>query len=197
MPRARGALAGAGAGDARGGAARAGRDGDAPDADRDRTEARRGLAPAAARTRRWSWAPAIGLVAAAAAVVLWLRVGHRPPPPVGYAALGSVRGSVRVEDRLIAKAVRVPVGVPITVAAGGAMGLVLDSGARVTDGPGRLTLEGGARDVAVRLADGKLRAAVAPRQHGQTFAVVTRTCASRCAARSSRSTRRRPDPAWR
>ena len=134
-----------------------------------------GVAPAAARRWRWSWAPAIGLVAAAAAVALWLRVGHRPSPPIGYAALGGVRGSVRVEDRLISKAVRLPVGVPIAVAAGGAVEVALDSGAAlVMEGAGRFTLEGSARDVAVRLADGKLRAAVAHRLPEQTFVVITK-----------------------
>ena len=133
-----------------------------------------GTAPAPARRWRWSWAPAIGLVAAAAAVVLWLRVGHRPLPPVGYAAFGGVRGSVRVGERPISKAVRVPEGVPITVAAGGAVEVALDSGAAlVMEGAGRFTLEGSARDVAVRLAEGKLRAAVAHRLPDQTFAVLT------------------------
>src|SRR6185436_18749537 len=70
---------------------------------------------------------------------------------------------------------RVPVGVPIALSEGAAAELTLDTGAKVAiDGPGRLTLDGSARDVAVNLAEGKLRAEVAHRQPDQTFAVITR-----------------------
>ena len=134
-----------------------------------------GAAPAPVRTWRWSWAPALGLVAAAAAVVLWLRVGYQPPAPVGYAAIGGLRGSVAIGGELITTAVRVPVGTPIRVAAGASVEVALDSGAAlVMEGPGLFILGGSARDVAVRLGEGKLRAAVEHRLPEQTFAVITK-----------------------
>jgi len=131
-------------------------------------------APAAV-TRRWRWVPALALAAAAAAVALWFRAG--PTPPVGYAALGDVRGAVSVGDRAAARAsgARVPIGAPIALGAGAALTLVLDGGAiLVVDGPGRLTLEGSGRAVAVRLSAGTLHAEVTHRQADQTFAVLTR-----------------------
>jgi len=126
--------------------------------------------------RRWRawWAPAIGMVAAAAAVVIWLRVGRPAQPLVGYAAVVSVRGEARLGDQASRAAARVPVGAPIALAAGAAVELALDSGAAVyVDGPSRLALEGNARAVAVRLTAGRLNAVVAHRKPDETFAVIT------------------------
>ena len=133
------------------------------------------VAPAPApRWRTW-WAPAVGLAAAAAMLVLWLRVGNAPPaPPVGYAAFESVRGTVTLGDRPSAVAGRVPVGGPIVLAADAAARLALDSGATVrVEGPARLSLDGSARDVAIRLTSGKVDAEVAHRRPDETFAVIT------------------------
>jgi len=139
-----------------------------------RLAAERG-APEAVTRRRW-WVPALALAAAAAAVALWFRAG--PPPPVGYAAFGAVRGAVTVGDRPAAPAgvvgARVPIGAPIALDGDAALTLVLDGGATLAvDGPGRLALEGSARAVAVRLSAGVVRAEVAHRRADQTFAVLT------------------------
>jgi ferric-dicitrate binding protein FerR (iron transport regulator) len=131
------------------------------------------IAPSPVRRWRAWWAPPIGVVAAAAAVVIWLRVG-RPAPAVGYAAVVSVRGEARLGDGASKATARIPVGAPIALAAGAAVELALDSGAALyVDGPSRLALEGSARAVAVRLTAGKLSAVVAHRRPDETFAVVT------------------------
>ena len=132
------------------------------------------VAPAPApRWRSW-WAPAVGLAAAAAVAVLWLRVGNAPPaPPVGYAALESVRGTVTLGDWSPGVAARVPVGTPIVLSADAAARLALDSGAILrVEGPARLSLDGSARDAAIRLMDGKLEAEVAHRRPDETFVVI-------------------------
>ena len=133
------------------------------------------VAPAPApRWRSW-WAPAFGLAAAAAVAVLWLRVGKAPPaPPVGYAAFESMRGTVTLGDRPSAVAARVPVGAPIVLSPDAAVRLALDSGAILrVEGPARLSLDGSARDAAIRLTDGKLEAEVAHRRPDESFAVIT------------------------
>ena len=112
-------------------------------------------------------------------------------PPVGYAALGSVRGGVRVGDRPIATA-RARAGGRADRAGGGRR----PSSSRSTaarrwrsTGPARLTLEGSARDVAVRLR-GRARCTRRWRTACPTrrSRCSPRTCGSRCAARSSPST---------
>ena len=131
------------------------------------------LAPSPWRLRRLWWAPAIGLVAAAAVVAIWLRAGA-PATPVGYAAFARVQGGVIVGDRTPAPGARVATGAPITVAAGAVAELALDRGATLrVEGPAGLVLDGSARAVAIRLAEGKLEAQVAHRQSDETFAVVT------------------------
>jgi ferric-dicitrate binding protein FerR (iron transport regulator) len=143
-------------------------------------EIERGLAShvAVSPARRWRpwWAPAFGLVAAAAAVVIWLRVGKpAPAPAVGYAAFVSVQGDARIGERASQAAARVPVGAPIALSAGAVVELALDSGAALRiEGPGSVALDGSARDVAVRLSAGKLQARVAHRQPNETFAVLTK-----------------------
>jgi anti-sigma factor RsiW len=130
---------------------------------------------APARSWRAWWIPAAGLAAAAAVVVLGLRVGQAPPAPlVGYAAFTTVQGTVRLADRPSNVAARVPVGAPIVLSADARAELALDGGARLRiEGPARLRLDGSARDVAIRLADGKLTAEVAHRRSDETFAVIT------------------------
>ena len=143
-------------------------------------EIERGLASAVAASpaRRWRlwWGPAFGLVAAAAAIAIWLRVGRpEPAPVVGYAAFVRVKGDARVGDRTSQAAARVPIGAPIALSAGAVVELALDSGAALrVEGPGRVALDGSARDVAVRLTEGKLQARVAHRQANETFAVLTK-----------------------
>jgi anti-sigma factor RsiW len=131
--------------------------------------------PAPARRWRAWWIPAAGLAAAAAALVLWMRAGHAPPAtPIGYAAIQTLRGAVTVGDRAPAVAARVAVGQPIVLAADAVAQLALDSGAVVrAQGPARLSFEGNARDVTIRLASGKLAAEVTHRGQDETFAVVT------------------------
>ncbi len=102
--------------------------------------------------------------------------GHAPStsPPVGYAAIQTLRGAVTVGDRPSAVAARVPVGQAIVLAADAGAQLALDSGAIVrAQGPARVVFEGSARDVAIRLVSGKLDAEVTHRRQGETFAVVT------------------------
>ena len=141
----------------------------------ERQVARRAAPTPARRWRAW-WIPAAGLAAAAAALVLWMRAGGHAPPatPGGYAAIQTLRGAVTVGDRAPAVAARVPVGHAIVLSADAVAQLVLDSGAVVrAQGPGRLSFEGSARDVAIRLASGKLEAEVTHRGQDETFAVVT------------------------
>jgi ferric-dicitrate binding protein FerR (iron transport regulator) len=134
----------------------------------------RQVAPAPAR--RWvTISAAGGLLAAAAFAALWLRP-HAPPPPspVGYATLAHVAGGLSVGDRPTAAGSRVAVGAPLSLAPGASVELALDGGATLRlKGPARLALEGQTGAVAVRLASGRVEAAVAHRQPGQTFAVVT------------------------
>jgi hypothetical protein len=134
---------------------------------------------AASPARRWRpwWAPAFGLVAAAAAIVIWLRVGGHPRAPVaaGYAVVSDIGGDVRVGETLLTAAARIPADTPIVLAAGGAVNLELDGGAAVeVAGPARLTLAGSAHAVAVRLTEGRLSAQVTHRRPDETFAVITR-----------------------
>jgi hypothetical protein len=141
----------------------------------ERRLAGRVAASPAQRWRPW-WAPAFGLVAAAAAIAIWVRAGGPAHAPVvGYAAFSSLSGDVRIGDRASQSATRVPVGTPIALGAGAVAELALDGGAALrVEGPGRLALEGSARAVAVRLTEGKLAAQVTHRQPDQTFAVITR-----------------------
>jgi len=136
-----------------------------------------GAAASSPGRRWWSWSvPAFGLVAAAAVVVIWLRVG-RPAPevPVGYAAFTSVRGDARVGEKSALAAARVPVAAPIALPAGAAVELALDGGAVLrVEGPAQVALEGSARDVAIRLGEGKLEAQVTHRQPAERFAVLTK-----------------------
>ena len=135
-------------------------------------------AAAAAPAQRWRpwWAPAFGLVAAAAVVAIWLRAGGPTTAPVvGYAAVTSVRGGATIADAALAASARVPVGAPIVLPAGAVVELALDGGAALrVEGPARLALDGGARNVAVRLTDGRVDAAVAHRQPDDRFAVISR-----------------------
>ena len=132
------------------------------------------LAPSPSRRWRPWWAPAFGLLAAAAAVAIWLRTGPAAPV-IGYAAFARVQGDVIVGARAPAPAARVPTGEPITVADGAVAELALDRGATLrVEGPARLVLGGSAQAVAVRLAEGTLQAEVAHRQADETFAVITK-----------------------
>ena len=151
----------------------AGGDGDPAHAGRDRAPARGPDRRAPPRRWRAWWAPAIGLVAAAAAVVIWLRVGrpaHRSsatrrssacaggPAWRSGVAGGRARSGRRADG------------------AGGRRRRRAGAGQRrraVRRRPGRLALEGSARAVAVRLAAGKLNAVVAHRKPDETFAVIT------------------------
>lgn len=133
------------------------------------------VAPAPARRWMAIWAPAAGLLAAAVFAVLWLRP-HAPPPapPIGYATLAGVVGELSVGDCPAGAGSRVAVGAPLVLAAGASGALTLDGGATLRlEGPARLALEGDAGTVAIRLAAGRVEAAVTHRRPGQTFVVVT------------------------
>ena len=137
------------------------------------------LAARARRARRIVFASAVGLATAAALFTLWLRPPRWPghDAPGGYAALTRERGAVTLDGRAVgeAGATRVAVGTPLVLASGGEAELALDRGATVqVAGPARLTFQGTAADVTLRLDDGRVDVQVAHRRADETFAVVTR-----------------------
>jgi len=133
------------------------------------------------RTARW-WAGrriavAAAMVAAAALLALWLRPVRKNAAGPAYAAVTLARGPVTLSGRPLGQLVgaRVAVGAPLVLESGGAAELALERGATVqVAGPARLTLQGTAADVALRLEAGRVQVQVAHRRPDETFAVVTR-----------------------
>jgi hypothetical protein len=133
------------------------------------------LAAAPARPRwRWAWIPALaGVAAAAAAMLLWVQRGRQPATD-GYARIARLSGALTAGPRVLGPSMVVPTGTPLALAAGAETELTLDRGTVVhVVGPAHVALTGTAAAVSIRLDDGSLTAAVAHRQPGQTFAVVT------------------------
>jgi len=139
--------------------------------------------------RAWRWwagrmAVASAVVAAAALLALWLRPVSRNASGPAYAAVTLARGPVTLSGRPLGEVVgqrgdrpgtaRVAVGAPLVLESGGAAELALERGATVqVAGPARLTLQGTAADVALRLEAGRVQVQVAHRRPDETFAVVT------------------------
>lgn len=130
-------------------------------------------------TRRIAFTSMIACTAAAALLALWLRPTRKPghEGAVAYAELARERGPVTLAGRSIGEAgpTRVAVGASLALETGAEVELALDRGARVqVAGPARLTLEGTAANVAIRLDAGRVQVQVDHRRSDETFAVLTR-----------------------
>ena len=137
------------------------------------------LAARARRARLIAITSTVGVALAAALLALWIRPPRWPghDAVVAYAGLTGGRGPVTLAGRAVggAEATRVAVGALLVLGGDGEADLTLDRGATVrVGGPARLTFEGTAADVAIRLDDGRVQVQVAHRRSDETFAVVTR-----------------------
>jgi hypothetical protein len=129
--------------------------------------------------RRWPARAALAAVAvtavAAGLLAPLLRGAWRArPEPAAFAVAVRVVGTVSAGGRPLSGDARLGVGAEVELAAEAEAELAVGraSSVRIT-GPGRVTLGGDARAVAIELARGTLEAAVDHRQDGETFAVVT------------------------
>ena len=133
------------------------------------------LAAAPARPRwRWAWIPAlVSVAAAAAALLLWVHRGRQSVAD-GYATVARLSGALTAGPRALGPSMVVPTGTPLALAAGAETELALDRGTILhVVGPAHVALTGTAAAIIIRLDDGAVTAAVAHRQPGETFAVVT------------------------
>ena len=128
--------------------------------------------------RRVAVASGMAVAAAAALLALTLRTPHRAGPAhaMAHAQFLHARGSVTVAGRSIdgSRTPPVSVGAPVVLEAGAQAELALERGATVqVAGPARLTLQGTATEVAIRLDEGHVQVQVAHRRSDETFAVNT------------------------
>jgi len=133
--------------------------------------------------RRLALASMLAVAAAATLLALWFRPARRAERagPAAYAAFTVARGRMTLSGRPVGPpgdqpgTTRVSVGAPLVLATGAAAELALDRGATVqVAGPARLSLQGTAAEVALRLDEGRVQVQVAHRRADETFAVITR-----------------------